>query len=91
MAPKVSDVFEQLTGSTTVAANLNARADLLDQITHVIHSNDWTQAQAAVHCGVSQPRLNDLLRGKLSGFSLDALVNIAAHLGLKVQIALEAA
>ncbi len=50
-----------------------------------------TQADAAKHCGVTQPRINDLLRGRISRFSLDALVNIAAALGKRVHIELEAA
>ncbi|MBI4754085.1 MAG: XRE family transcriptional regulator [Betaproteobacteria bacterium] len=49
----------------------------------------WTQAEAARRCGVSQPRVNDLLRGRISRFSLDALVNIAAALGRRVHVELE--
>ena len=51
----------------------------------------WTQVEAASHCGVTQPRINDLLRGRISRFSLDALVNIAAALGRRVHVELEAA
>jgi predicted XRE-type DNA-binding protein len=47
--------------------------------------------QAARHCGVTQPRINDLLRGRVSRFSLDALVNIALGVGRRVHIELEAA
>jgi predicted XRE-type DNA-binding protein len=52
---------------------------------------DWTQAEAARRCGVTQPRINDLLRGRVSRFSLDALVNIATALGCRVRVDLEAA
>ncbi|MGH9904514.1 MAG: XRE family transcriptional regulator, partial [Pyrinomonadaceae bacterium] len=41
--------------------------------------------------GVTQPRMNDLLRGRVSRFSLDALVNIATAIGRRVRIELEAA
>jgi len=51
----------------------------------------WTQTEAASRCGVTQPRINDLLRGKVSRFSLDALVNIATALGCRVRVDLEAA
>ena len=51
----------------------------------------WTQAEAARCCGVTQPRINDLLRGWLSRFSLDALVNIATALGCRVRVDLDAA
>ena len=53
--------------------------------------NDWKQADSATHCGVTQPRINDLLRGRVSRFSLDALVNIAAALGQRVHVELKAA
>jgi predicted XRE-type DNA-binding protein len=51
----------------------------------------WTQAEAASHCGVTQPRMNDLLRGRVSRFSLDALVNISTALGCRVRADIEAA
>ena len=73
------------------AANLKARADLLRQIEAIVRTNGWTQAEAAKRCGVAQPRINDLLRGRIARFSLDALVNIAAALGQNVRVTLEAA
>lgn len=50
----------------------------------------WTQVDAAQRCGVTQPRISDLLRGRISRFSLDALVNIAAALGRRVHVEIEA-
>ena len=60
------------------------------QITAIIRANDWKQVDAATHCGVTQPRVNDLLRGRVSRFSLDALVNIATALGRRVHVELQA-
>ncbi len=77
-------VWDALVDTPEQAANLQARADLMRQITVIINANGWKQADAAVHCGVTQPRINDLLRGRVSRFSLDALVNITAALGLRV-------
>ena len=51
----------------------------------------WTQVEAAHPCGVTQPRINDLLRGRVSRFSLDALVNISTSLGCRVRVDLDAA
>ena len=51
----------------------------------------WTQVEAARRCGVTQPRINDLLRGRVSRFSLDALVNICTALGRRVRLDVEAA
>jgi predicted XRE-type DNA-binding protein len=63
----------------------------MDEIETIIKRNGWTQKEAAKRCGVTQPRINDLLRGRISRFSIDALVNIAAALGRKVKVQLEAA
>ncbi|MBW0005575.1 MAG: XRE family transcriptional regulator, partial [Hyphomicrobiales bacterium] len=73
------------------AANLRARAELMQQVTAIIKANGWKQTEAAAHCGVTQPRMNDLLRGRVSRFSLDALVTIATALGRRVRIELDAA
>lgn len=57
----------------------------------VIIGAGWKQVDAAAHCGVTQPRVDDLLRGRVSRFSLDALVNIATALGCRVHVELQAA
>src|ERR1039458_797249 len=49
----------------------------MQKIAARLKQHEWTQAEAASRCGVTQPRINDLLRGRVSRFSLDALVNIA--------------
>ena len=63
----------------------------MQKIAARVKQQGWTQAEAASHCGVTQPRINDLLRGRVSRFSLDALVNIATALGCRVRFDLEAA
>ncbi len=81
-------VWDAVADTPEQAANLRARAELMRQITAIIAATDWTQAEAAEHCGVTQPRINDLLRGRVSRFSLDALVNIATALGRRVRLEL---
>jgi predicted XRE-type DNA-binding protein len=76
-----ASVFDALADTPQEAANLRARAQLARQITNAIGQRGWTQDVAAQHCGVTQPRINDLLNGRLSRFSLDALVNIASAIG----------
>jgi len=88
---RFDSVWDALGFSTEEAANLEAKSDLMIQIRELIRSRKWTQVTAAKHCGVSQPRINDLLRGRIDKFSIDALVNIAAHLGQKIHIQLKAA
>ena len=86
-----NSVWDAISDTPEQAANLQARAELIQQIIAIIKVNDWKQADAAIHCGVTQPRINDLLRGRVSKFSLDALVNIAAALGQRVHVELKAA
>ncbi|QOW25685.1 XRE family transcriptional regulator [Lysobacter sp. H23M47] len=88
---RFDSAWDALADSTEDAANLKMRADLMRKIAALIHDKSWTQAVAAEHCGISQPRINDLLRGRIGRFSLDALVNIAAILGQRVHVELEAA
>ncbi len=90
-ADTFSSVWDAIADTPEQAANLQARTELMQQIAAIIKSKDWKQAGAAAHCGVTQPRINDLLRGHVSRFSLDALVNIAAALGQRVRVRLEAA
>lgn len=84
-------VWDALGFSKQEAANLEARSVLMMEIENILRQEGWTQAQAAKRCGVSQPRISDLLRGNIDKFSLDALVNIAAALGRRVNIRLDAA
>ena len=84
-------VWDALADTPEQAANLRARAELMQKIAAIVHDHGWTQSEAARRCGVTQPRMNDLLRGRVSRFSLDALVNIATAIGCRVHLELEAA
>jgi len=84
-------VWDAIADTPEEAANLRVRSELMDKITALIEENGWTQVEAAKRCGVTQPRISDLLRGRISRFSLDALVNIATALGCRVHVELEAA
>jgi predicted XRE-type DNA-binding protein len=86
-----ASVWDAIADTPEEAANLRARSELMQKITEYVEKQGWTQAEAAKRCGVTQPRINDLLRGRVSRFSLDALVNIAAALGYRVRVDLEAA
>ena len=84
-------VWDALADTTQEAGNLCLRAELMQQIEAIIKKEKWTRAVAAAKCGVTQPRISDLLRGRVSLFSLDALVNVATSLGRKVRVEIEAA
>lgn len=81
-----ASVWDALADSPEQAANLRARAELMHAIAQHVRRHGWTQAEAARRCGVTQPRMNDLLRGRMSRFSLDALINMATAAGLRVHI-----
>ena len=87
-AQTFTSVFDALADTPEEAANLQARAELVRALSALVAAEGWTQAEAATRCGVTQPRMNDLLRGRISRFSLDALVNMAASCGQQVHIEL---
>ena len=86
-----ANVWDALADTPEQAANLRARSELMRQITDIVKESNWTQTEAAQRCGVTQPRMNDLLRGRVSRFSLDALVNIATAMGREVHLEVQAA
>jgi predicted XRE-type DNA-binding protein len=86
-----ASVWDAIADTPEEAANLRVRSELMDKITALIVENAWTQTEAAQRCSVTQPRISDLLRGRIARFSLDALVNIASKLGKHVHVELEAA
>jgi predicted XRE-type DNA-binding protein len=81
---RFDSVWDALENTPADAANMQARADIMIAIRDVIDRWDVTQAQAAKRLGVTQPRMNDLLRGRIDKFSLDALINLAMAAGLTV-------
>lgn len=90
-AIRYDSVWDALADTPEQAANLRARTELMQKIASIIKEKGWTQVEAARRCGVTQPRINDLLRGRVSKFSLDALVNIATAIGHRVHFELQAA
>jgi predicted XRE-type DNA-binding protein len=79
-------VFYDLAETAEEAANLTARGVLMIAIEQRITEEGWTQAEAAAHLHVTQPRVSDLLNGKITKFSLDALVNMLGPVGLTFEV-----
>jgi predicted XRE-type DNA-binding protein len=80
------NVFVDLGFDKAEAENLKMRSQLMMRIEDFCRQSDMTQAAAAKVLGITQPRLNALLKGKIGQFSLDALVNIANRAGLNVRL-----
>jgi predicted XRE-type DNA-binding protein len=79
-------VWDALEDSADEVANMRLRSDLMIAIQEAVRVWGGTQAEAAKRLAVSQPRLNDLLRGRIGKFSLDALVSLAARAGLRPRL-----
>ena len=82
---RFDSVWDALEDSPAEAANMKARSGLMIAIREVVEGWQLTQADAARRLGVTQPRLNDLLRGRIDKFSLDALMMLATGAGLTVE------
>lgn len=80
------NVFRDLGFSSEEAENLKMRTDLMIRLGKVIQARGLTQADAAKLFGVTQPRVSDLVRGKIDRFSIDTLVAMLGHAGVRVQI-----
>jgi predicted XRE-type DNA-binding protein len=85
------NIFADLGFPPAEAENLKLRSELMTAIVVFYRRSGLTQAEAARRLGVTQPRLNALLKSRIDQFSLDALVNIASRAGLNVRLVIRKA
>ena len=83
---RFDSVWDAIEDAPAEAANMKARSELVIAIREVVESWRVTQAEAAKRLGVTQPRMNDLVRSRIDKFSLDALMKLAAQAGLSVHV-----
>jgi predicted XRE-type DNA-binding protein len=81
-----ASVWDALEETPEAAAHTRLRSELAIAVRADVEDWGLTQAEAARRLGVTQPRLNDLLRGRVARFSLDALVGLAERAGLSVRL-----
>ena len=86
---KFANVWDALADTPEQSINLTLRSNLMSSIEDVVEGWKIPQGEAAKRLGITRPRLNDLLRGKMSKFSLDMLTAIATRAGLKVQLSVK--
>jgi len=79
---RFASVWDAIEDTPQAAASMRARSTLLMELSEVIRKRGMTQAEAAELFGVTQPRISDLMRGKINLFSLDMLMNMAATAGM---------
>jgi predicted XRE-type DNA-binding protein len=80
------NVFRDLGFGEDEAENLKIRADLMIELTKFIEAQGLTQVAAAELLGVTQPRVSDLMRGKIDRFSVDTLIEMLGHAGASVSV-----
>jgi predicted XRE-type DNA-binding protein len=85
------NVFRDLGFPPEEAEHLRIRSDLMTALLKVIADRKLTQARAAALFGVSQPRVSDLVRGKIDRFSIDTLVEMLARAGVRIDLVVEPA
>ncbi len=88
---RFQSVWDAIEDTPQLAASMRARSELIIELTELIKRRGMTQVDAAKMFGVTQPRISDLMRGKVELFSLDALVDMAAIAGLAPQVKIKKA
>lgn len=86
-----TSVWDAIEDTPAEAENMKLRSALMMSLEQHIRAEGWTQAEAGRRLGVTQPRISDLLRGKVGLFGLDTLVNMAVAAGLHVELRIEKA
>ena len=87
-AQRFESVWDAIEDSPEEAANMKARSSLMMSLSQVVKAWSLTQAEAAKRLRITQPRLNDLLKGRINKFSLDTLVDLSTRAKCRVQVKL---
>jgi predicted XRE-type DNA-binding protein len=91
ITPSTGNVFRDLGFSAEESEHLLVRADLLLQLQKALIARGLTQAQAGKLLHVTQPRVSDLLRGRIDLFSTDSLIDMLARLDVRVRLVVKPA
>lgn len=83
---RFASVWDAIEDTPETAENMKLRSALMMALKKRIEATGLSQAQAAKLFGVTQPRVSDLMRGKINLFGLDALVNMATAAGLHIEL-----
>lgn len=84
--PSSGNIFTDLGFEPEEALHLKIRADLMIEISQLIEKRGLTQTDAAELLHVTQPRISDLVRGKIDRFSVDSLLEMLGHAGAEVSL-----
>jgi predicted XRE-type DNA-binding protein len=81
-----SSIWDAIEDTPAMAENMKVRSELMMALKDHIKAQGLSQADAAAMFGVTQPRVSDLMRGKVNLFGLDTLINMASAAGLRVEV-----
>lgn len=86
MSQRFESVWDAIEDTPAQAENMKVRSALMIALKERIEADGLSQANAAKLFGVTQPRISDLLRGKVTLFSIDTLINMLATAGLHLEL-----
>ncbi|MBK8120263.1 MAG: XRE family transcriptional regulator [Sulfuritalea sp.] len=86
---RFASVWDAIEDTPQQAASMRARSALMMELESIIRQGGMTQAEAAALFGVTQPRVSDLMRGKINLFSLDCLIDMATVAGLEPHVTIK--
>lgn len=87
--PSSGNVYRDLGHDEEKATHLLLRGSLMIEIANIVEERGWSQADAAQVLGVSQPRISELMTGRIGRFSVDLLLKYLLRLGKNVSFVLE--
>lgn len=83
---RFSSIWDAIEDAPAMAENMKLRSELMMALKDHIKAQGLSQAEAATMFGVTQPRVSDLMRGKVNLFGVDTLINMASAAGLRVEV-----
>ncbi len=86
MTKQYDNVWEALENDVSLAENLKLRSSLMMKIAEYVEESSLTQAEAARRLGTTQPRLNDVIKGRIDKCTVDRLVNMLSQAGFRVDM-----
>ena len=78
-----SNIFDAITEDKAEASELQTRSDLMIVVRDIINAKNWSQADAAIQLGLTQPRVSDLVNGRIDKFSIDKLMTCLYRIGFR--------
>lgn len=78
-----TNIFDAITQDAAEASELQTRSDLMIAIRDIVNAKGWDQKQAAAAMGITQPRVSDLVNGRIEKFSIDKLITCLYKIGFR--------